>query len=353
MGSVAVAFLLATGPGRSLTAGLINNVASSEAQKVEITGLTSLLGNHIEVEQVVLSDREGIWATAQNISIDYGLLDLVFGRVAVQKAVIQQVEISREPISRSNEPPQPFKWPEALLPAPLRAASIDKFEIVSLKLGEKLAGQPTTFTLEGALNATNEPLSTSGTIKLRQLESGIGALDAIWLIDPLAQTADIALDFKEGKNGVLAQLASIPGGPAIDISLVGKGPISAWESDLAVSFNDKQIIDGSATLSLTDDLQSIQAQLSGQLAPLLPKSLLPLVAGNSDIVISASRDSAGNISIERATLASALAQMDARACSALRRIASICVLIYKLATPAKLLNSRVYPARSPGSARCS
>lgn len=52
MGSVAVAFLLATGPGRSLTAGLINNVASSEAQKVEITGLTSLLATTLKLSKL-------------------------------------------------------------------------------------------------------------------------------------------------------------------------------------------------------------------------------------------------------------------------------------------------------------
>lgn len=312
LGSVAVAFLLATGPGRSITANLVNSIASNEDQQVEVVGLNSLLGNRLEVEKLSLSDSEGVWASAQNISIDYSFLDIFFGRVDVQKVSIEQFEIDRKPISSSSGPSQPFKWPESLLPAPLKTVSIDSIEVSSLNLGEKLAGQPATFTLGGALNATKEPLRTSGEIRLQQLAGGTGALDATWQIDPAAKSADLSLELKEGKNGVLAQLLNIPGGPAIDIRLAGSGPQSAWETELAVSFDGAQIVDGRATLSLIDDKQSIQAQLKGQLAPLLPKSILPLVAGNSDIVVSANRDGAGNIEIERATLTSALAQVDAR-----------------------------------------
>ncbi|GLQ17866.1 translocation/assembly module TamB domain-containing protein [Maritalea porphyrae] len=308
LSGIAAAFLLATPPGRDVTANLINNLASNDTQQVQIRGLHSLLGNQIVVEKVTLSDADGTWATGQDIVIDYSLLDMVFGRLELQKASIQQLEVARLPIAQPVSPSQRFDWPKSLLPAPLRSASIEGLEIGELILGEVFVGHPATFTISGELNAANQPLQTDGAISFQQTD-GDGAFEASWQFSPAAETTSLSFQLNDGKDGVFAKLLNIPDTPALDISLTGSGPPSSWKSDFAVSFNGKQVVDGGATLSLTNDLQSIEAQLSGQLAPLLPKSLLPLVAGNTDVVISARRDAGGNVTIDQATLTSALAQI--------------------------------------------
>jgi len=310
LGTISVFAMLGTGGGRGITANLISGIASGDDLKIEIAGLNSVLGNRIEIEKISLSDRDGIWATAHNLSVDYRLSDVLFGSIRIDNADLELLNIDRQPVPAANSTPSaPLSWPTQLLPSPLNALSVQNLKIDKIELGSSIAGTPAELTLSGTAVATNEPLRTEGNISVVQLDNANGTVFAKWSIDPLGQTANVNLKLSEDRNGILANLLSIPNRPAINASIDGSGPLADWSSKLEVTFNDKPVIIGAAKIGLKETGQSISATLNGQLAPLLPKSLLPLVAGKTDIAISASRDGDGNIQVSNASLASALAQV--------------------------------------------
>ncbi len=317
LGSAIVFALLGTSGGRNITAGLIGSIASSNDLKVEIIGLNSVLGNRIEIEQLAIADRDGVWATTNSLKVDYRLTDLMFGKIIIDDARIETVSIDRLPLSPQNSAPSnPLAWPTQLLPAPFKSLDLSGFAINNIGLATAVTGKPATLSLSGHAQANNTPLGTSGTLAIQQVDnaesSANGSVLATWNVDPAKQAADISLEVAEDRDGLIANLLNIPDRPAIKATLAGSGPLSNWSSKLAVAFNDRPVVSGEAIVALTSERQSIDATLSGQLAPLLPKSILPLVAGNTDIRLNASRDATGNIQIDAATLKSALAQVQSR-----------------------------------------
>ena len=312
LGSGAVLALLGTGPGRQIIASQVGNLASNDQQQIELSGLNSVLGDRLNLDRIDLKDKSGIWGHATGLTIDYRLTSLLAGKIELDDIRLQSLTIERLPeAAKQTGQTQNSGWPTRLLPAHFNQADISQIAIERIQVGESIAGKAASFKLNGQANIANLPLSIAGNLSIEQIDGGRGALSASWQIEPDSNTAEIGVELNEPRDGVIVNALAIPNRPALAATINGRGPLANWLADLAVSFDQNEILSGQAKLAINDEAQSIDAQLNGQIAPFVPKTFLPLVAGKSDLNIRARRDTKGNIEIERAQLVSALANLSA------------------------------------------
>jgi translocation and assembly module TamB len=302
-----IAALLGTGAGRNFSAQTLAGFLSNDQQQIEISELRSVLGGRLALDRITLRDKDGTFAVLDNIDVRYDSWGFLSGDLRVESVNIERVQLDRLPTSDVSASPSAPSLPQQLLPAPLQSVDVQTIQIDRIEIGEAIAGDDKAFSLAGELGLINKPLQTSGKIEVAEIGENETTLSANWEIAPETDRFDLALDFQEEKGGLAGHLLQIPNRPKLNVQLAGGGPLSDWQSRLNIQFDDRVVTNGAVTLGLVGDRQRINAELKGQLAPLLPKSLLPLVAGETDLLIVAERNDAGDIFIEQAELNSALA----------------------------------------------
>ena len=282
---ISFAGLLGTGAGRSLSTDLINRFASTDDQRIEITGLDQLIGG-IRIDGVKLADRDGVWLEATDFVFTYSLSDLLSLRLTSDQLSLGRLVIHRAPIGAESEPAPTSSGP--LIPdLPALRAQIDQIAISEIVIGEKLLGKPASLALSGHLTMEDLPLHISGALTLAHRDQSDGAVKASWEFLPSQNKRHIALDLNEPRGGLAARLLDMANLPAVHLSLRGDGPAEDWRSTLSVLLDGNEIVKGGMTAQLTPESKQVQAALTGNLAPFVPDQLVPLVAGKSQLTLEA------------------------------------------------------------------
>ena len=303
--------MLATSFGLSMTASLVNSLASGDKQKVEITGLESLLGD-IEIGGIILSDEDGPWLEAKELNGHYSLSDLLSLTLTVDRLALADLTVTRAP-KASPQTTQETSSDGSLIPTlPAIGARIDSLSIGKISLGESLLGKAADLTLAGNMALLGSPFQTEGSLDLHYLASPDDGLSASWDLNPAADRRELALDFTEPRGGLVARLIDIADLPAVDISLKGDGPQDDWRSDLAIKLDGNTTVNGQVVVALSDDISRINAELQGKLSPFLPQSVIPLVAGTSNINLSVEQSRSDVVELKQFTFTSGLASLAAR-----------------------------------------
>ncbi|WP_114007819.1 translocation/assembly module TamB domain-containing protein [Cohaesibacter intestini] len=282
---LSVAGLLGTGAGRSFSADLINRLASSEDQRIEITGLDRLIGG-VRIKGLTLADRDGVWLEASDFTFTYSLSDLLSLRLSSDQLSLGRLVVHRAPISAAPDPAPASDGP--LIPdLPALRARIEQIAISEIVLGEDLLGKPANLSLAGHLTMEDAPLHVSGALSVAHRDQGDGAIKASWDFLPSENKRQMALELDEPRGGLAARLLDMAALPAVRLSLRGDGPAEDWRSKLSVSLDGTAIVEGGLTAQLTNEAKQIQAALTGNLAPFVPGQLVPLVAGKSQLTLEA------------------------------------------------------------------
>ena len=129
---------------------------------------------------------------------------------------------------------------------------------------------------------------------------------------PAENQLKLKTQISEPRDGMLAGLLHLPGGPAVNIDLSGDGPLSNWAGKLQAALDGKPTvaITGHHSLS-TDGLHHIDVKGGGDVDSLLPPTMRPLFAGQTTIDVSATFDGKGKIDIQTGNLATGSAVLAA------------------------------------------
>ena len=298
--------LLGTAPGLMLSASLVNTLASTPNTKIDVSDLGGLLRGAPSAGQLTLSDQDGVWLTARDVEIDLSRLALLTGRISAARVSVEEIEITRRPVSEAGQEAEGdgFRLPRL-------HARLDNIFARSIRLAEPVLGEAAVLQLTGSLLLRDSPVDFSGDLDIVRIDGKSGEVSSQWSIAPDADQLALQLSIREPQGGLLARAIDIHDLPAVDASLSGKGTLEDWHVDLAVSLDGSETVAGSVDLSLADGRQSVQGTLQGQLAPLMPQEFAPLFAGTTDIELSAEREGQHTFRIHRFKAGSALLSIDA------------------------------------------
>lgn len=293
--------MVASGPGRSLTASIIGSAASGQGRTVVISELDGLIGGSPTIGRITVADETGTWLVADNIEADIALGRLLTGAVDVGRLHAESVAVARRPVAADGAQSQ--SGAPSLPSIPIR---VDNIFLRSIDLSEPVLGEKAVLQLTGSVLLRDSPVDLSGVIDILRIDGTAGEVSADWKISPDSNELELKLKASEPSDGLVARALDIYGLPAVDIDLSGSGPLDAWRASLAVELDGAKTVEGDVSLSVSDQRQAIDGVLKGYLAPLLPRRLAPLFAGDTQIALKAERDGENTIRLEKLDARSAL-----------------------------------------------
>ncbi len=268
---------LATPPGRSLVAGMIERAGTASGVTVSIDGLTGWLPFSVGANRIVLSDSAGPFAEIDGLNVDIRTSALLTGSLSLNAITAARIAVLRQPHLAGGR----TGGSGALLPFAARDVKVARLE-----LGKALVGRPAVLALAGAL-VSGADGSLAAKVDARRIDGGMARLDATLARAngkaPL--TASIAL--KEAADGILPALMGRQSGPAyaLDASLASRG--DALTGDLSLTSGGAAHFTGRFMLSPAGAGKRVRLDGNGNLAELVPPDYADLLSGPVAIAVDA------------------------------------------------------------------
>ncbi|MDQ0420587.1 translocation and assembly module TamB [Peteryoungia aggregata LMG 23059] len=291
--------------GSQFLADRIAALVSTDNRQITISGTGPLLSSQFSVERVTVSDSEGVYASIEDLALDWTPRDLVRKRFTAKRISARQVTVARPPLPPAEPAPEtdePFSLPVEI--------AIETLDLTSITLGEALVQKEMLFSAQGSLEIVGETIA-SRLAATRLDEPGNNAV-ADLLYAPNENRLRINLDYQEPQAGLLGELLQLPGRPALAIEIEGDGPLDDWAGELTASLDDERTMAVDATHRLeADGRRSLTATGGGRFAGLMPPELRDVFAGDTSIDIAARLGPNGSIDIERGHFGTASAEVTA------------------------------------------
>jgi translocation and assembly module TamB len=213
-----------TDAGRSLIERLTFRLTSGH---VKLSGLGGSFPTRPTLRELELIDRQGVWLTAEALSIDWSpreLLELIKGRIHVDLLQLKRLHMERAPVSDASGGGG----------VSIPYIEVDRFAADAVELGAPLVGTPATVSLNGKLRLRSLE-DADGEATAKRLD-GEGEYSAHLQLDP--RRMDAALEVHEPGGGPLEQLLSLPGLGALSATASVHGPRTAERVDVALAAGD-------------------------------------------------------------------------------------------------------------------
>lgn len=292
---------------------LIENTLSTDDRYISVTGLHGALSSRATVQEIAISDEDGVWLKITDAVLDWNRLALVRGRFSVNSLSAKEISIARAPTPVPTDPElpkaeaEPFQLPE--LPV---SVNIGEIKVDKVALGEPLIGVAADLSLNGALSLADGALDTNLAIK-RLDRPG----DEIDLIARFAnETSQIDIDLKaiEDQGGLISTVLKIPDQPPLLLTVKGSGPVTAFAADLSLSTDDAQRLGGTIKLEgvptpdaaddATDNSIAFSADLSGDVTPMLPEEYREFFGTDTALNVQGRSDPDGRLALSTLELSS-------------------------------------------------
>ncbi|NTJ66090.1 translocation/assembly module TamB [Agrobacterium rhizogenes] len=285
----------------------VAKIASTPDRTIAIAAPSGLLNGNLRVGSITVSDTKGPYAKVQNLAIDWSPLSLLTGTFHADRVAADVVDFERLPVSTVAPATQPASSSGFSLPI---AIDIGKIALPDLRIGQAVAGQDFILAADGSVKANSSSMGL--TLNASRHDVPDAKLSADIAFAPAENQLKLKMQISEPRDGMLAGLLHLPGGPAVNIDLSGDGPLSNWAGKLQAALDGKPTVAISGHHSLsTDGLHHIDVKGGGDVDSLLPPTMRALFAGQTTIDLSATFDGKGKIDIQTGNLATGSAVLAA------------------------------------------
>ena len=188
---------------------------------VRLTGLAGAFPAVIELEQLQLRDAQGVWLTAEHISLHWSPLALLARHVDIESLQLTRLDIERRPVS---EPSQ-----KSSSQTSLPRIDLQRLSIGTLALGAELAGTAASFSVQGNMRLIS--LQDAAAALVAHRSDGPGDYELTLRFD--RERMDATLRLEEDAGGPLESLLKYPGLGALAVAASLNGPRGAERVELA------------------------------------------------------------------------------------------------------------------------
>ncbi|CUH67371.1 hypothetical protein TG4357_02969 [Thalassovita gelatinovora] len=261
-----------------LEALLEDNLSSPEAE-VDITGFRGALSSNATIDRISIADVDGIWITLEDVSLIWSRTALLRGALEVDELTAGEIRFDRLPLPAETQIPS-AEAPGFALPELPVSINLGKLAIEKAVLGQAIIGQELTLSLNGSAQlAAGEG---SAELSVERLDVADSALELQASFANASRFLSIDLTLSEPKDGIVANLLTLPGAPAVDMKVAGAGPIEDFAADLTLATDGQPRLTGTAsvkavaqetTAETTDGADAptdlaFRAEIGGDLAPI-------------------------------------------------------------------------------------
>ncbi len=202
-----------TPPGQTLIARLAPRLTGG---LVTIEGLSGRFPDRLKAARLSLHDNKGVWATVDDLNLDWYPLRLLSGDIAIHRIAATKIAVLRSPESSGSSSGLPF------------AIDIDALHVGRLDIAPAVTGTAASLALDGSGAITPAEL---GHIVL--VAKAVGASGEYHLDAHLgAADLDLRLIGQEPSHGLISKLAGLPDLGPLSIEGAFAGPRAAVATKL-------------------------------------------------------------------------------------------------------------------------
>jgi translocation and assembly module TamB len=248
-----VLLLLQTQFGRDRVSALVVDLTRDTPYQVSLEGLGGALPWRLEVDQVSLSDAQGIWLVLEGVRVRWAVMDALRQVYHFPSLRAERVHLQRLPEgddhpdeARKRDVEEPFSIPE------LPAVRVGELLVHRLIIAEEVFGRGQVLTVEGMLD-------TEGDVSraLLTIEEPNGVGDGIMIDvrhDPGIDRLSVQLRVSEEPGGIVAGLLGLDDSGPVLATVSGEGPLQNWQGEYSASIGGYGRAEGQIGLSLQREL---------------------------------------------------------------------------------------------------
>ncbi|KJS45289.1 MAG: hypothetical protein VR71_02490 [Roseovarius sp. BRH_c41] len=296
---------------RGYLQALLEDNLSGAGRDVRIIGFSGALSSQATVDELTIADKDGIWITLNEVTLDWTRSALLRGRVEINRLTAREIVLARLPQAEEELSPEmaeakPFQLPD--LPV---SVNIGEISAETLTLGSPILGEEIDLQLLGRLSLGGG--EGAAEIDVTRLDGrGAVQLDASFVNETEVLALDLSLEEDEG--GIAATLLQLPDRPALSLEINGTAPLSDYVADIRLASDNEPRLTGQVTLRNVDTsetpIRAFSAKLRGDLTPLFAAEYRPFFGTNSQLSVEGQQQSGGNLDIEEFNLSAAQIKLD-------------------------------------------
>ncbi len=264
--------------GGSMLERFLQDTLSGDDQNVTVKGLQGALSARATIQEITVSDDEGVWLTIKDAELDWNRLALIRGRFSVNALTAQEIDIARTPGTTTKDTPppsvetKPFQLPE--LPVSIE---IGEIRVDELLLGKPLIGVSAALSVTGNLSLADGALDTN--LDITRLDRAGDRIKLTAGFQNSSREINLDLDVNEAEGGLISTALNIPDSPPIGFTAKGAGPLTDFTADIALSSDKQPQVTGQVELRAAEtgaaDGIAFTADLGGDLTPFMAEDLDP------------------------------------------------------------------------------
>lgn len=291
---------------RGLLVGFLEDTLSGDSRTVKVKGLQGALSSRATIEELTVSDDDGIWLTMRGAVLDWNRLALLNGRFSVNTLSAEEIVIARRPGTTTT--PTGLPSPET---APLRvpelpvAIELGQLRVSRLILGEPVLGIPAELEVDGRLSLADGALDTR--LVIARLDRASDAIRLSARFDNATRQIALDLTVSEGPGGLISAALKLPGRPPLNLTARGEGPVNDFTALVALASGGETRLSGQVRLQSADAVGqdiAFAADLGGDLTPLLPEAYRDFFGTDARFGLTGVQKATGRLEVSRFALRS-------------------------------------------------
>jgi translocation and assembly module TamB len=208
-----------TDAGRRLIERLADRFTAGHVQLAQLSGPFPAA---LDLGRLQLSDDQGVWLTAEHISLRWSPWALLARHVRVESLSVARLDIERPPVT------QPKKKKKRSFSIP--HTDLDRLSVDTLQLGAGLVGRPTSLVVRGNAHLLSLQDATAAVAAHRT--GDLGDYELRLRLDPARM--DATLQIQEPANGPLQNILTLPGLGDLSALVKITGPRTAEDIELTL-----------------------------------------------------------------------------------------------------------------------
>ncbi|RLQ88429.1 translocation/assembly module TamB domain-containing protein [Notoacmeibacter ruber] len=287
----------------------VEDKLSTPDRRISISNINGILSSEASIDEITISDEEGVWLTITNAAIDWNRSALLRAQLEIDSLSAENIVMTRKP-APAETPMEaeatPFQLPD--LPVAIR---IGELAVERAEFDETVFGLASILSMQGNLSLRDGTLDTALQIQRLDGPGGELTLEAGYSNENRQVDLDLLLD--EPENGVVANLLNIEGKPPVTLALQGSGPLSDLALQLTLDADEDRVLSGTFQLDETDRGLAYRANFEGPLGRLVPVQFRSFFSGQSTLRVSGSIPEEGGTDVDQLKLTSGPLQLEGRA----------------------------------------
>ncbi len=226
----------------------IEDSLSGAGREVRVEGFQGALSSEASFERMTIADRDGVWLTLSQVTLNWSRTALLRGRLQVDELRAVSLDVPRLPVPEEKEvlpsaEAEPF---ELALPELPVSINVDSFEVENITLGEPLIGVPVALGVSASARLNEDGLNVD--LSAERKDETAGTFGIKMVVDRETAQVELDLDLDEAPGGIAARLLKLPGQPSVLLSVAGQGPLDDFTTEIDLSTDGQQRLEGEVEL---------------------------------------------------------------------------------------------------------